>query len=268
MKLSFRQGIIRYEQNQAPAFITPSAPGATTVNLNVIDQPVAITFAHGNANYIVEETRSVVNAWGAGDNANNAPMTSGPTYYLFWEINQATGSLQRGWTTIPWISGAVEPTNPQVGLHWFDTVNGKMRLWRQSGSNPPFWQDVIRVFAGTYNGSTVTPYAMGSQVGLVGNFEGGNIILGANNAPLRMVDGTFVTTTTVLTVQQTSGQNVKFEAALVFGQASEEIPAFYMVSFLPDSKIKLARSGENDECAIGIVTSTLAEGEVGQIVSY
>ena len=267
MKLSFRQGIVKTENAQSPAILTPTSLGAQTVNLNVSNQPVIVTFAHHDANYIIQENNTIVGAWGGGGNPNNGPMIAGSTYYMYWELDLSTAALKRGWTTIPWVYGAEAPADPQVGQHWFDTVNTKMRVWKQTGSNNGYWQDVIRVFAGIYNGSTVTVYPLGSQVGISGEFEGGNILLGTNNAPLRQADGSFATTATPLIIQQTSGQNVKFEAALVFGQAIEEIPSHHMVSFASDGRIKLARSGAVDECAIGIVLSGLPEGEVGQVVT-
>lgn len=267
MKLSFRQGIVKTENAQSPAILTPTSLGAQTVNLNVSNQPVIVTFAHHDANYIIQENNTIVGAWGGGGNPNNGPMIAGSTYYMYWELDLSTAALKRGWTTIPWVYGAEAPADPQVGQHWFDTANTKMRVWKQTGSNNGYWQDVIRVFAGIYNGSTVTVYPLGSQVGISGEFEGGNILLGTNNAPLRQADGSFATTATPLIIQQTSGQNVKFEAALVFGQAIEEIPSHYMVSFAADGRIKLARSGAVDECAIGIVLSGLPEGEVGQVVT-
>lgn len=266
MKLSFRQGIVRYEQFQSPAILSQTQFGAESVDLNVIEEPIVVTFAHHGSNYIIQETNTVIAAWGAGG-PNNEALAPGPTYYLYWEIDQATGALNRGWTTVPWTANSDAPLNPVVGQHWFDTVNTRMRVWKQTGANPGYWQDVIRVFAGVFNGSTVTPYAIGSQAGLTGSFEGGQIILGVNNSPLRQQDGSFVTTTTPLIIQQTSGQNVKFEAALVFGQAIEEIPAFYLASLSPDKRIKLALSGDVANYAFGLTLESLSEGEVGQLVT-
>ena len=92
-------------------------------------------------------------------------------------------------------------------------------------------------------------------------------MLAANNAPLKQRDGTFATTASQLIIQQTSGQNVKFNAAVIFGEASEPIPSFYMVNFLPNGKIQLARSGELFRSAMGIVTEDLAINEVGFVTT-
>lgn len=267
MRLSFRQGIVSYEQFQSPAIISLTAFGAETINLNVIEEPITLTFAHHNANYIVHENSSIVAAWGGGG-VNNEPLVPGPTYYLYWDIDLATGALSRGRTTIPWISNSTAPLNPVAGQHWFDTVNTTMRVWKQVGLAPGYWQDVIRLFAAVFNGSTVVPYTVGSQVGITGSYDAGNIILGVNNAPLRQGDGSFVTTTSPLIIQQTSGQNVKFEAALVYGKAFEEIPAYYLVAVMSGGRIKLALSGDVASSVIGISTEALAEGEVGQITTH
>jgi hypothetical protein len=270
MKLSFRQGIVRYEQLQAPPFISKTPlSGSSTVDLTVIDEPIVVTFAHGAANYIIEEKRSITGAWGSADpNSTNGPLAQNQTQYLYWDLNLTTGALTRGWTDIAWIKSATEPMNPPNGLHWFDLSSSKMKVWRQKPGSIGFWQDVVRCFAGIYqNNATLVPYPIGSQVGINGSFDGGNIILGANNAPLRQSDGTFATTSTQLIIQQTSGQNVKFDAALIFANAVEEIPAFYLVTFGPNNTIQLARNSDYYRYAHGLVVEDLSDGENGRVVT-
>lgn len=269
MKLQFRQGIVRYNQHQGPAIL---APAGQSVNVNVIDNPIVIAFAHYDTTYIAEETRSVVGAWGGGG-TNNGALTGASTYFLYWEIDRNTGGLTRGWTSIPWVYNSVAPANPALGTHWFDTVNKVMKLWSQNGSNPGYWTDVIRVFAGVYNGATVTQYPIGSQVGSVcvagpgQSFTGGNVILGANNAPLRQNNGQFLTTSSSMIANNTAGVNVSLEAAVVFGEAIEPIPGYYLVSFMPGRKIKLARAGDILSTASGIVNEPMATGEISKVIT-
>ena len=269
MNLSFRQGIVRYEVGQSPPILSKTPLSNSSIDLNVIDQSISVTFAHYTANYIIEETNSIIGAWGSGDpNSTNGPMPMNQTQYLYWDINLATGALTRGWTAIPWIYSGNEPLTPQHDQHWFDLNTNRMRVWRKPGLAPGYWQDVIRCFVGWYdNNAIIHIYSPGSQVGILGEFEGGNVIFGSNNLPLKQQDGTFATTATQLIIQQTSGQNVKFDAALIFAEAEESIPAFYMVNFLPNQKIQLAKSGELFKSAMGIVTQNLAQAEVGQVIT-
>ena len=243
----------------------------TSVDLNIVDSPAVITFSHYGANYIVEEDRTIVGAWGSGSiGSTNGPLAQNQTQYLYWDIDLATGALTRGWTGLPWIYTTAEPLNPPNDLHWFDLNTNRMRVFRQPNPNSNgYWQDKIRVFAGIYHSNAILQiYPIGSQVGITGGeYLAGNLLLGANNVPLKQSDGTFATTATQLIVQQTSGQNVQFDAALIFGEASEEIPAFYLVTFQPGKRIGLARSSDYYHFVCGIVTQELYQEEVGQVIT-
>lgn len=272
MKLTFRQGIIRTRSTiTAPQFLQKSSLTGSSVDLIISPEPVVFTTAHGSANYLFEETKSITGAWGTGALGSvNGPMTEiGETQYLYWDINLATGELTRGWTIVPPIVTSSEPTDPEVDTHWFDTVSTKMKVYKKPTNSEGYWQDKVRLFAGTFDASgRVTAYPIGSQVGITnGQFSAGNIILGANNKPLKQADGTFVTTETDLIIYQTSGQNVKFDMALVFAQASEEIPKFFLVTFQPDRKIGLASSTNTTSFVSGIVVEDLYQDEVGQVIT-
>lgn len=273
MKINFRQGIIRAQTSvSAPQFVQKSSLSGTAVDLIISPEPVIFTTAHASANYLFEESISIDGAWGSGAIGSvNGPMAElGETQYLFWDINLATGELTRGWTLVPPIVNVAEPPHPVHDMHWFDTVNFKMRVYKKpSPSAEGYWQDKVRVFAATYTTSgLVTPMPIGSQIGVTGGpWSAGNIILGVNNKPLRQSDGTFVTTESDLIVYQTSGQNVKFDMALVFAQASEEIPKFHLVRFESDRKIALASSTNLFSFVSGIVVEDLYQEDVGQVIS-
>ena len=273
MIITFRQGIIRYNTTvSAPQFVQKSSLTGAAVDLIVSPEPVVFTFAHYSSNYLFEETSSMPGAWGTGAVGSvNGPMTEiGQTQYLFWDVNLASGELTRGWTLIPPLSGSSAPPNPVHDTHWFDTSTMRMRVFRKPNPNEQgYWQDKIRLFAATYASSgAVNPMPIGSQVGVSGgNFNTGNIILGINNKPLRQADGSFVTTETDLIIYQTSGQNIKFDMALVFAQATEEIAKFHLVSFSPDRRISLASNSNMTNFVSGIVTEDLYQDDVGQVIT-
>lgn len=261
MRLSFRQGILRHEVNAAPPLLGWTSLAHDAVDLQVVDSPASVTFAHYSANYIVDETRYVTAAW-----SGFPPNT---TVYLYWDIDLATGVLTRHWTSVPWISTSVEPSNPVPDLHWFDNASTRMRVFQKPDpARPGYWIDKIRVFAGWIDQSAIIhQYDPGSQVGITGTFAGGHIIFGQNNVPLRQQDNTFATTGTNLQIQYTSGQNVQFDAALIFAKAFEEIPEYHLVSFLPYKQIRLASNISTDTTVSGILTQNLAVEEVGQVVT-
>ena len=271
MKIEFRQGIIRHQTSlSGVGWLQKTSLSGNTIDLNAQTEPVIFTAAHYGANYLFEESHTVIGAWGSGTpGSNNAALTPGEQHWLYWDIDLATGGLSRGWTKIAPFISATEPTSPVHDSHWFDLVNTRMRVFRKVGDNPGAWQDKIRVFAGVYNtASTVVPYPLGTQVGISGGqWNVGNLILGANNKPLKQSDGTFVTTESSLIIQQTSGQNVKFDMVLVYAQASEEIPKFHLISFQPNRRIGLASSNNTTSFVSGIVVEDLHQEEVGQIVT-
>lgn len=272
MKLSFRQGIIRRELGQSRPLLCRHPGDQRGVDLWIEDSPASIVFAHYDENYVVEETRDIEKAW-------TWPNTVDPdkTIYLYWDIDLATGALSRGYTTSAWIQSSVEPSNPPADLHWWDNVNKRMRVFKKPTPQANgVWQDKIRVFAGYVppGSAPIHIYPIGSQVGINGGgpYDGGNIILGSNHAPLKQQNGRFVTTATDLIIQQTSGQNVQFDAALIFAEAESEIPAFSLVSFRPFKMVNLAgRYVENDTLverfAMGLSTQSMAQEEVAQIVT-
>jgi hypothetical protein len=272
VKISFREGIIRHQTPiSGPDWLQKTSLSGNSIDLNASTEPTVITFAHYGANYLFEENRTVVGAWGGGavGSVNGPLVAHGQTQFLYWDVDLATGALTRGWTLVPPIISSTEPTSPQADTHWFDLINARMRVFRKPGSSPGSWQDKIRLFAATYDSNAILiPFPLGSQVGLVGgNWNAGNLLLGVNNKPLKQSDGTFATTESELIVHQTSGQNVKFDMALVYAQAAEEIPKFYLVSFQPNRRIGLASSNNMTNFVSGIVVEDLNQEEVGQVIT-
>jgi hypothetical protein len=287
MKVAIRQGIIR----AVPPFLQyNSGPGTVTLNATALT-PCIVTAAHHTANYLIEETKTTPNAWGGGNGpgapaywsptsevtkGENNDVVSGTTTkkHLFWDINLATGELTRGWTPLLPVYGSSEPPAPLHGQHWFDVTNNVMKVWvKHSPTAMGVWQERIRVFAAVWD-----PAASGhidyatypvnqSQVAIPpGNFAAGNIIFGANGRPLKN-GSMLVTTEDELIVANTTGQNVKFDAAIVFSTAQEEIPAFSCVSFTPQRKIKLASSLDATSFVSGIVVDHLFENDTGQVIT-
>ena len=255
MHLTFRQGIARYQTDvyATPTFLRKSSTG-DFIDLIVSPDPTIIVFAHRGGTYVVEESRTVLNAWG--------PFTSG-TEYLYWDINLLDASLTRGFTIHPQIVNATAPSNPQNDQHWFDTTEKVMRVW-----NGTKWAEKIRVFATTYSSSAIIqPFPLGTQAGQTGTFEAGNLVLDAYNKPLRQSDGTFVTSTTELSIINAATKKVKFEAEVFLGLANEFIPKFSFVEVMAGKLIRLARSTNIYTRISGLVAEDLYEGEVGSITS-
>lgn len=257
MKLTFSQGLARYQTDvyATPTFLQKSSQTGEYIDLIVSPDPTIIIFAHKGATYVVEETKTVVHAWG--------PFPQAGTKYLYWDINLLDASITRGFTLFPQVVSAVAPQNPAVDQHWFDTTQNQFKVW--NGSK---WVDKVRVFAASYTASAVIqPMPLGSQANLTGNFEAGNLVLDTYNKPLRQSDGTFVTSTSELSIINASSKKVKFEAEVISGMAAEYIPKFSFVQVRPNRRLILARSDDWRSRIAGLVNEDLYDSEVGIVTT-
>lgn len=258
MRLSFRHGIVRCQTDYTgtPTFLRKSSLGGEFIDLIISPDPTIISIAHQGANYLIEETKTITHAWGPF-----APH--GITQYLYWDISFLDGSLTRSFTTLPPMITPNQPVNPAKDQHWFDLSEMTMKVW--NGSK---WIPKIRLFAATYDSNAIIiPFPVGSQINKHQEVNSGNIIFGTNNKPLRNNDGTFVTTESDLKISHTSSENVKFEAAQLFGEAVEPIPKFHLVSYVNFGKIALASSAQPNRQIHGIVQEDLYATEVGHVVA-
>jgi hypothetical protein len=253
MRLTFRQGILRV--NDQPTFLVRNPSGSIT--LLVSNDPIAITFAHRQANYVVEELRTVTNAWN--------PAGPGP-HYLYWDVDLLTASVSYDSTKLPIIINATAPTSPAQDQHWFDLTSTNMKVWKGSK-----WQERIRVFAGQISaGGVLSAYSKGSQVGLMGTFTGGSIVFDSFGRPLRQSypNDFFVTTDAPLTATNYSSQNFNIEGELLKGMAAEYMPAYSAVMLLPGGKLQLARSADPATRICGVVQEDLYNNETAVVKSH
>lgn len=256
MKLTFRQGVVRHQTdiNGNPIFLQRSAANGQFVDLIISPTPTIIAFAHRVGTYLIEELKTVPQAWG--------PISSA-TAYLYWDVNLLTGVLTRGITLLPPLYTSSAPTTPQVDQHWFDTVENIFRVW-----NGTKWVEKVRCFAGhVTSGAILHPQSIGSQAGLVGEFEAGNIILDSFGMPLRQSNGCFVTTVTWLNVVNLGSVAARIDTAIMNGMAAEELPKMSLVQLQQGRRMVLARSTDYRTRVSGIVTEDLYEGEVSRIIS-
>ena len=259
MDLKFRQGIIKrqFDITRTPIFIRKSSLDGRYLDLVVSPDPTVFTISHFSSDYLIEETKTVLEAWGPFE-------PTGVTQYLYWDVSLLDASLTRGYTLLPPIVSANPPTNPQVDQHWYDTNEFVYKVWKSSK-----WQIKLRCFAATYDkNANIIAYPLGTHVNITGGrYFAGNIVLGKGKKPLRDSDGTFVTTESQLIITRTSAEAVKFDSVLAFGEALEPIPQYSVVTILPRRKMVLASFLRTDRQVHGVVTNDLSPGEVGQLVS-
>ena len=193
MLITFRQGLVRVQSS--PAFLSLSSGD---VNLNANTDPTIIAFAHGSSDYLFTENSSITGAW-------SGPFNSGTSYWLYWNIDLFTGIRTFGYTTVDPDTdggfGSTLPSTPLTDQHFFDTSEGKMKVWNGSS-----WNTVIRVFAGNISsGGVLTPETEGSQINLTQIKNVGHILFDSDGSPVKKFDrlgrGHFFTTESPLNSQ-------------------------------------------------------------------
>jgi len=262
VKISFRQGIVRYQQDPSglATFLKKSSSGSS-IDLIAFNNPLIVTFAYRDANYLHEEATTVPKAW-TGFVANT-------NYWLYIELDMATAQRKFGHTSVEPTFGSVAPTNPVLDQHWFDVVATTMKVW--NGIN---WTERTRVFLANYAaGSIITPISYGSQVYLNVTNDAGFIIFDADGYPVRQHHKRktfeYLTTSSVFNTVTAKAINMTLDALCVQVRATEPIPAFTMVSRDPQSLditgIKLADCSSKGLYAIGLVQEDFWADEQGII---
>src|SRR5271167_2999668 len=221
MRLTFRQGLVGAP---APASFL-NINGGNGIDLIVGQIPVLATAAFSTSDYLIGEYASVTNAWG--------PFPIGPTTrYLYWQINEATGAVSRGSTTLPLIQSPAMPLGPAVGQTWWNSSNDTMFIW-----TGVVWQTTILVFAATLLSGAILEYFGGfgpgySQVGINDvEIDAGFVLTDGFGGVFRDNDGFLLTTETNL-ISNDTGSQVKIDGALVVVQAGQNLPAFTLVYLL------------------------------------
>lgn len=260
-RFNFRHGIARRQEDGVgnPTYLQPSS-GGSYIDLVVSPDPTVFIIAHFDTDYLVTENTSVSQAWG--------PFTSGTNYWLYWDVDFITGQLTRGFTLLPPIDNPSPPASPSPDQHWFDMVNNVMKVW--SGSS---WVEKIRIFAAEYNnGAVLIHQPIGSQVGLnnVTTFAG-PILFDPDGQPLQEFQrnrrGKFITTETPLHSQFARVANFRVEAAIIQGEAQENIPIHHAVAYFDYSQLVLARNTNPARPAIGISAEEMSTGEVRSYIT-
>lgn len=260
MKLNFKQGIVRHQTDIAnnPVFLQKHNLSGDYIDLMVQPDPTILNFAHGDANYLVEESKTVQFAWGP-------VIPLGQTQYLFWDLSLLDGTLSRGFTLLPTIITSTQPNSPAIDQHWFDLNSNQMKVW-----NGQKWVVKVRLFAAVYDSSAIlNPYSVGSQVGLNNiQCDSGNIVYGKDNKPLRHSDGTLFTTSEQAIVGRNSSSSVSFDAQVVHAMATEFMSKFSLVSFTAPDKISLASHININRQVNGIILEDLHLDEIGRVITH
>lgn len=266
MKISFRQGIIRYQRDPSglATFLKKSSgSGSGALDLVTSNDPFIATFAYRKANYLHEESTTVPRAWSG--------FESNVDYWLFIDLDMVSAQRSFGYTKVEPTSGPVAPSSPTLDQHWFDVVATTMKVW-----NGISWSERCRVFVAKYAaGSIVQAQTFGSQVGVNTANDAGFILFDADGYPVRQhhkrKSFEFLTTASIFNTVTAKAINVSLDAICTAVRASEPIPAFSLVAYdakAKDAAIKAADYNVRGEYAVGIVQEDFWADETGIITQH
>ena len=253
-KLSFRQGIVR---SQEPLF--SSAGGM--VSILATNEPVVITFAHGDSDYLITEPQSVSNAWG--------PFSAGVERWLYWEINQSTGLREFGYTEIEPTFDIVKPVGPVVGQMWFDMNTTTMKEY--SGTT---WKEVVRVFAckldvglAPFSMSINAPAFAGTQVGLEEPTFAGALAFDGNGQPIRKGNRKFFTTEDLFVTGVPFGSSIKINNIVMTGVAASTLADYSVAEYSDFNTLTPATPSLQGHKLLGLVEYGVVLGEVVNFIT-
>lgn len=264
MRLNFRHGLVRYQTDSrgTPAFLQ-FEPSHDSVSIIVHETPTLINFAHRDANYLVEETITIINAWANLPNENS---------WLYWDVDLQNAAVTRNHTILKPLVSQIAPQYPLIDQHWFDLNETVMKVW--SGTK---WVEKIRLFSGAMINGRVITNDIGSQVGLDDIVvDTGYILLDSFNLPLRTKPlgeppswySRFMTSESWFTVVNRSNVLSKLDSGNFPVVASEPIPKFSLVQMMPNRRIKLARHTDHTSRVNGVILEDMYESDVADLFCH
>jgi len=261
MRISFRQGIVRYPVSGSQQdFLEVSG---TYVNLNAANGRIEVTFGHRGTNYLLVENQTVSQAWG--------PLTTNGDHWLYWDIDLDTGARTFGTTAVEPVFQSSQPTNV-AGLHWYDTINNIHYV----GDGTTF-SEVVRVFAAKITVSGNVPIEntaaslsaglnglafAGSQIGSnISNYAGRIVFDNLGNVVTRE-NGELFTSEDQFFLDGSQVNSVRLESNVNYAKASEALGAFTAVKYNSSGLLEPAVYDDTDNNVIALVTESAGGNDV------
>ena len=258
-RINFRQGIVRHQTD------TLGNPIFLNLNGNVVDLVVApdfttIAFIQGTSDYLYTETQSVAGAWGPFGVLD---------YWLYWNMNPATGIVTRGFTTIEPVQQSTPPISPTTGQMWFNITTNE---WFEY--NGVAFVSVLRVFACRLAGGTAiesmsidSPKFTGTQVGLTTPARVGSLIFSTNGLPIFKEKKHFFTTEDRFLTGVPTGASLRVNSIIITGQADRPLAAYSVVQYNDFATIGPANPYAQGLRLYGIIEEDATTNEVVNFIT-
>jgi len=290
MRSAFTQGIVDYGtttgQAGGPQNFLVAVQTNSKVDLNVPtspNQPFQLGFAHRDTNYLLSINTTVSTAWGSDPLANNGPFDassgSGDSlneYYLYVDLDLATGLTTYGWSKYRPVSQANEPSSPSTGQHWYDTGAKIMYEYVAAGR----FVEKVRCFVAQYTFavgftslSSLSPLYTGTTAGLAnGEYSLGSLIFDSQGNVLKRVDTNnktvFFTTEDVFASGLPTSSLCRIEPFVIQGIAQTGVAAYQPVYYSAlNQLLPLTSTVDLSNVIFGLVENAVGTLELGKVTT-
>jgi len=298
--LTFTHGIVSHSTTTGIPGDTPNflVVNGDKVDLHApLDQSFVTVLAHRDTNYLITlQSGSDIQSWGYGaatgknfafDNLSGGGANTNE-YYLWIDVNRATGAFTYGHTIREPAVGSTPPFTPSTrpdDVHWFDTSNNTLKVWVASGVGPQYgkWVEYVRIVIAKYiygsgftSVSVNSPSFIGTTVGLVGQYRAGALIYDTTGNPVKRTNSTnvtqFFTTDDVFTsglpslASPVAGNRARYETFLVDAIGLAPAPAYSMVRFTDFNEVLLLNALSQPDDLFGMIEAPIgASGDLVQV---
>lgn len=178
------------------------------------------------------------------------------SYWLFWDINIATGQRTYVSTNIEPIKAYQAPQAPIVGQMWFDTNARVYKEWNGSA-----WVRKLRLQAGIVRpGFAITQTAVGPYLDNPRVVDAGFILFDRELKAIRQ-GSKFVTTNDPLITDVSTIHGFKLDQGVTFVQAGENLSKFTVVKLDTHGAAVAADPSDLADGIVGITTNDAMSGE-------
>ena len=244
MNVDFRNGIV----SSQPNYLTKSLGGTYTVSITTNTKDLILTVSHGISEYLISFYNDVNSAWTFND---------ADTHYLYVDVDNITGQLSYGSSTVQVTYGVNFPISPVVGETFFDHTTFQSYQW--TGDS---WVKRIRVYVGHVNSLGVVQNGVGNITGSSIPYVSGSIIYSGTGRGILKQDKTFLSVTDRVMINEVPFGASTIEQTALSVKAADALAGNRFVKLNSQGYLTYANPVDVGNSLIFVLTEPLGVGEV------
>lgn len=244
MNVDFRNGIVSAQSN----YLTKTLGGTYTVSIVTNTKDLILTASHGASEYLISFYNNITDAW---------TFSGTDTHYLYVDIDNVTGQLSYGSSTVQVTYGVNFPISPVVGETFFDNTTFQSYQW--TGDS---WVKRIRVYVGHVNSLGVVQNGVGNITGSSIPYVSGSIIYSGTGRGILKQDKTFLSVTDRVMINEVPFGASTIEQTALSVKAADALAGNRFVKLNSQGYLTYANPVDVGNSLIFVLTEPLGVGEV------